>query len=66
MDKNDIRNKLIINTVEFIKKTMPDNIIIENVNISLKEMVLSEESKVGILSGNIDENYIIKNVIKMI
>lgn len=59
MDKNDIRNKLIINTVEFIKKTMPDNIIIENVpgilnfsisvndkDIKILDYIVSELSKI--------------------
>ena len=31
MDENDPRNSLIIYTIEFIKKTLPSNIIIENV-----------------------------------
>lgn len=31
MDKNDIRNKLIIQVIDFIKITQPKNIIIENV-----------------------------------
>ncbi|MDR0912046.1 MAG: DNA cytosine methyltransferase [Methanobrevibacter sp.] len=40
MDENDERNLLIIYTIEFIKKTLPENIIIENVpqilNFSIK------------------------------
>ena len=36
MDENDPRNSLIIYTIEFIKKTMPSNIIIENVPQILK------------------------------
>ena len=36
MDENDVRNRLIIDTIKFIKNTMPDNIIIENVPGILK------------------------------
>ncbi|AOX43735.1 DNA (cytosine-5)-methyltransferase 1 [Spiroplasma sp. NBRC 100390] len=36
MNKNDERNKLIIQVIEFIKKTRPANIIIENVTGLLK------------------------------
>ena len=36
MDENDARNRLIIDTVKFISKTLPDNIIIENVPGILK------------------------------
>lgn len=36
MDENDSRNSLIIYTIEFIKKTLPSNIIIENVPQILK------------------------------
>ena len=36
MDENDVRNRLIIDTVKFISKTLPDNIIIENVPGILK------------------------------
>jgi len=36
MDENDPRNSLIIYTIEFIKKTRPSNIIIENVPQILK------------------------------
>ena len=36
MDENDNRNRLIIDTVKFIEKTLPDNIIIENVPGILK------------------------------
>jgi len=36
MDENDPRNYLIIKVIEFIKKTLPNNIIIENVPMILK------------------------------
>lgn len=36
MDENDIRNRLIIDTIQFIKETLPDNILIENVPGILK------------------------------
>jgi DNA (cytosine-5)-methyltransferase 1 len=36
MDENDPRNELIISVVEFIKRTKPDNILIENVPGILK------------------------------
>ena len=36
MDENDNRKRLIIDTVKFIEKTLPDNIIIENVPGILK------------------------------
>ena len=36
MDENDVRNRLIIDTIKFIKETLPENIIIENVPGILK------------------------------
>lgn len=48
MEESDIRNRLIIDTVEFIKETEPLNIIIENVPNILKFSVMIGEKKVKI------------------
>lgn len=55
MDKNDPRNSLIIHTVEFIKKTKPSNIIIENVPQILKFSIKIDDENVKILDYIINE-----------
>ncbi len=49
MDVNDIRNRLIIDTINFIKIVKPDNIIIENVPQILKFTIVIDNSRVKIL-----------------
>lgn len=49
MDKNDKRNYLIIDTINFIKETKPDNIIIENVPQILKFSIIVENHPVKIV-----------------
>ena len=49
MDPNDQRNKLIVQTIEFIKKTLPTNIIIENVPGILKFEIVVNNKKIKIL-----------------
>ena len=56
MDKNDPRNSLIIQTINFIKTTMPDNIIIENVPQILKFSIIIEYNEIKIL------DYILKEL----
>ncbi len=48
MDKNDPRNLLIIQTIEFIKKVKPSNIIIENVPQILKFSIKVDGEEVKI------------------
>jgi DNA (cytosine-5)-methyltransferase 1 len=48
MAKDDVRNRLIINTIEFIKTTKPSNIIIENVPQMLKFSILVNDKEVKI------------------
>lgn len=55
MDKNDPRNSLIIHTIEFIKRTMPDNIIIENVPQILKFSIVVDTNEIRILNYVINE-----------
>lgn len=55
MDKNDPRNSLIIHTIEFIKRTLPTNIIIENVPQILKFSIKVNDEEVKILDYIIDE-----------
>lgn len=55
MDKNDSRNSLIIHTIEFIKRTLPTNIIIENVPQILKFSIKINDEEVKILDYIIDE-----------
>lgn len=55
MDKNDSRNSLIIHTIEFIKRTLPTNIIIENVPQILKFSIKVNDEEVKILDYIIDE-----------
>lgn len=49
MDKNDVRNRLIIDTIKFIKNTLPDNIIIENVPQILKFSILLDNKEIKII-----------------
>ena len=56
MDKDDPRNSLIIYTVEFIKKTMPTNIIIENVPQILRFSIKVDDAEIKIL------DYILKEL----
>lgn len=49
MNKNDERNKLIIDTVEFIKQTQPTNIIIENVPQILNFPILLNNNYIKIV-----------------
>ncbi|MDR1819359.1 MAG: DNA cytosine methyltransferase [Methanobrevibacter sp.] len=49
MDENDERNYLIIHTINFIKKTLPDNIIIENVPQMLKFSIKVDKKVVKII-----------------
>ena len=49
MDKDDPRNKLIIKVIEFIKKTTPDNILIENVPGVLKFSILVNKKPIRIV-----------------
>lgn len=49
MDKNDERNKLIIDTVKFIKQTQPSNIIIENVPQILNFSIQFNDSNIKIV-----------------
>lgn len=49
MDKNDSRNQLIINIIEFIKITKPTNIIIENVPQILNFYIPFEDSYIKII-----------------
>lgn len=46
MDENDPRNSLIIRVVEFVKRTQPTNIIIENVPTMLKTYIVVNNEKV--------------------
>ncbi len=55
MDKNDPRNSLIIHTINFIKKTQPTNIIIENVPQILKFSIIVDSEEIKILDYIIDE-----------
>lgn len=55
MDKDDPRNSLIIYTIEFIKKTLPSNIIIENVPQILKFSIKIDNKEVKILDYIINE-----------
>lgn len=49
MKKEDPRNSLIIYTIEFIKKTRPSNIIIENVPQMLKFSILVNDEEIKII-----------------
>lgn len=49
MQQDDIRNKLIVNTIDFIKKTLPDNIIIENVPGILKFSINVNNKRIKIV-----------------
>lgn len=49
MDKNDERNKLIIQVIEFIKEVRPDNIIIENVPGILSFSIILDNSVIKIV-----------------
>ena len=53
--KDDPRNALIINTVKFIKRTMPDNIIIENIPHILKFSIVVDSDEIKILDYVINE-----------
>jgi DNA (cytosine-5)-methyltransferase 1 len=55
MDENDPRNSLIINTIEFIKKTLPSNIIIENVPQILKFSIKINGKQIKILDYKLVE-----------
>ena len=55
MEKNDPRNLLIIYTINFIKKTLPENIIIENVPQILKFSIIVDSKEVKILDYIINE-----------
>lgn len=55
MDPNDERNLLIINTIEFIKQTLPKYIIIENVPGILKFKILYNNKKILIKDYICDE-----------
>lgn len=49
MDENDVRNKLIISVIEFIKQTKPDNILIENVPGILHFSIYVDGKKIKII-----------------
>lgn len=49
MDINDVRNKLIIDTINFIKLVKPSNIIIENVPNILTFFIFINEHKIKII-----------------
>jgi DNA (cytosine-5)-methyltransferase 1 len=49
MDKDDVRNTLIIKVIEFVKKTQPDNILIENVPGVLKFSILVNDHSIKIV-----------------
>ncbi len=49
MEKDDERNKLIIDIIEFIKKTTPSNIIIENVVGILKFSIIFNDKEIKII-----------------
>ncbi|MBR1453745.1 MAG: DNA cytosine methyltransferase [Lachnospiraceae bacterium] len=55
MNPNDIRNLLIVQTVDFIKKTLPSNIIIENVPGILKFKIIVNNKNIKI-TDYIEEN----------
>lgn len=55
MDKDDPRNSLIIYTVEFIKQTLPSNVLIENVPQILKFSIKVDDVEVKILDYILDE-----------
>lgn len=55
MDKDDPRNSLIIYTVEFIKKTLPSNVLIENVPQILKFSIKVNDVEVKILDYVLNE-----------
>ncbi|MCL8210639.1 putative BsuMI modification methylase subunit YdiO [Spiroplasma sp. JKS002671] len=59
MDKNDKRNELIKYVVKFVKETMPDNILIENVPGFLKFKLKIDDSYILI------KNYIIDSFSKL-
>lgn len=46
MDENDPRNSLIIKVIEFIKRTNPANVIIENVPTMLKTYIVANNEKI--------------------
>lgn len=49
MDENDVRNKLIVSVVEFIRQTTPDNILIENVPGILHFSIVINDNKIKII-----------------
>lgn len=49
MDKYDPRNSLIIYTIDFIKKTLPNNILIENVPQMLNFSIIIDGEEIKIL-----------------
>lgn len=49
MNKDDPRNKLIINVIDFIKETEPENIIIENVANILNFAITYQENQSKLL-----------------
>lgn len=55
MDKNDPRNSLIIYTIEFIKQTLPSNILIENVPQILRFSIKVDDVEVKILEYILNE-----------